>query len=253
MRALGIGDPADPIAAADPWSRQVLQLKMWFRDQYISCGTGIIIHHERPFLLTALHNLTGREPVTLECKSKTGALPNRVTFEGFFVSGGENLYDGVNEPSSCTPLYWRHPKGNRIDVALVPLTTQPPSHSVIHPSFIDPAENAKYIRLYVSQTCHIIGYPDGITIRPHDEVVFPIWKTGHLASDPYIDIECDRKLFIDATTRPGMSGSPVVVRDRDFTRFVGIYAGRQSEIGYVFKPPVINEILQNGPSAEPII
>lgn len=42
----------------------------------------------------------------------------------------------------------------------------------------------------------------------------PFWKTGHLASDPAyypkengIDV-----LYVDATTTPEMSGSPVIVR-----------------------------------------
>jgi hypothetical protein len=67
--------------------------------------------------------------------------------------------------------------------------------------------------------------------------------------------------LIDATTRAGMSGSPVVLRQFGgyntrnggyfssagfFTRFMGIYSGRihrDSEIGMVWRPEVIFEIL----------
>jgi hypothetical protein len=63
---------------------------------------------------------------------------------------------------------------------------------------------------------------------------------------------------VDATTRPGMSGAPVIVRLLTITgapyqaRLVGIYTGRlgmkdgDSALGKVFKPRVINEIAEGG-------
>ena len=87
-------------------------------------------------------------------------------------------------------------------------------------------------------------------------------KTGHIASYPDIDSETDRQAFlIDATTRAGMSGSPVVLRLDSYsksdgsqviaggvaTKFLGIYAGRihdDSEIGRVWRPFVLQELLQ---------
>lgn len=70
--------------------------------------------------------------------------------------------------------------------------------------------------------------------------------------------------LIDATTRGGMSGSPVVLRQVGgyltksggqvimpgvSTRFLGIYSGRlprDSEIGRVWRPRLIKEILEQG-------
>ena len=76
----------------------------------------------------------------------------------------------------------------------------------------------------------IVGYPRKIT----GVVNYPIWKTGHVASD--IHAHPDQKHFlIGAMTREGMSGAPVVTKSGGST-FLGIYSGRlpdEPEIGIV--------------------
>jgi hypothetical protein len=70
--------------------------------------------------------------------------------------------------------------------------------------------------------------------------------------------------LIDATTRGGMSGSPVIRRvygayastqalavlgEGGATRFIGVYAGRihdAAEIGLVWRPRVVEEVLAAG-------
>ena len=104
----------------------------------------------------------------------------------------------------------------------------------------------------------IIGFPLGLS----PDGAFPIWKTGHIASDPDIDYQGRPAFLIDATTRGGMSGSPVVIRmyggyltrarqnvigRRQITRFLGVYSGRihvEAEIGLVWRPHVIQDILE---------
>lgn len=106
----------------------------------------------------------------------------------------------------------------------------------------------------------VIGYPLGLATGGN----WPIWKTGHIASDPDLDFQPGTPAFlIDATTRSGMSGSPVVLRlnggfgtrqggyllaGGTSTKFMGVYSGRireESEIGTVWRPFVIHEILLN--------
>jgi len=100
----------------------------------------------------------------------------------------------------------------------------------------------------------IIGYPFGRTGTGW----LPIWKTGHIASDadPYWS---PRYFLIDATTRAGMSGSPVVYRSfglyetgggvtvpGNATRLLGVYSGRirdDAEIGRVWRPELIPQII----------
>ena len=105
----------------------------------------------------------------------------------------------------------------------------------------------------------VIGYPLGLTAAEG----WPIWKTGHIASDPDIDFQVGRPAFlIDATTKSGMSGAPVVLRLDRYptkdggsqtliggmaTKFTGVYAGRilvDSDVGRVWRPFVITEIFE---------
>jgi hypothetical protein len=107
----------------------------------------------------------------------------------------------------------------------------------------------------------IIGFPFGLSTAG----AWPIWKTGHIASDPDLDYDDRPAFLIDATTRAGMSGSPVVLRSYGGyasskahmvigggpgTRFLGVYSGRihnQAEIGRVWRPSSIKEILATVP------
>ncbi len=120
------------------------------------------------------------------------------------------------------------------------------------------------IQVFPALPVSVIGFPLGLSAGGS----WPIWKTGHIASDPEVDYEPGRPAFlIDATTRSGMSGAPVVVRLENFrtrdggysiasgfrTRLLGVYAGRihdQSEIGRVWRPNVLEEMFShNRPSS----
>jgi len=99
----------------------------------------------------------------------------------------------------------------------------------------------------------IVGFPLGRSAES-----FPIWKTGHIASDMFVHSQY-RHYYIDATTKPGMSGSPVFSRgvyinnkgefienQNISTNFIGVYSGRISsdaDIGIVWQPKIIQEIL----------
>jgi hypothetical protein len=87
----------------------------------------------------------------------------------------------------------------------------------------------------------IVGYPMGYFGLPN----YPIWKTGHVASD--IHGHPDQKHFlVDATTRDGMSGSPVIAKNR-LNPLLGIYSGRlhgDVEIGIVWRLGIIYQLLQ---------
>jgi hypothetical protein len=108
----------------------------------------------------------------------------------------------------------------------------------------------------VAMPVSIIGFPFGA-----DEITeFPIWKTGHIASEPWWNFKGRPVFLIDATTRGGMSGSPVGLRRSDGiginpagelvlaspeNRFLGVYASRPDvglELGNVWRPQVIHEI-----------
>ena len=109
----------------------------------------------------------------------------------------------------------------------------------------------------VGDIVNVIGYPFGLSTSK-----FPIWMTGHIASEPDIDCNCLSKFLIDCRTREGQSGSPVIAKFRpgqfykykgemyraeeEYTFFLGICSGRirdDSDIGVVWKSNILEEIL----------
>ena len=115
----------------------------------------------------------------------------------------------------------------------------------------------KDLMVYPSESVSIIGFPQGFATAGK----LPIWKTGNVASD--IDIDWNGKpiFLIDATTKSGMSGLPVIAKRvciyqtlhgnqiGNTEKFLGVYSGRMTddydvEVGIVWKPRVIREILE---------
>jgi len=112
------------------------------------------------------------------------------------------------------------------------------------------------VRPEAGMTVFIIGYPLGLTTAGG----WPIWKSGHIASDPDLDFEGKPVFVIDATTRSGMSGSPVILRtsggyqtlsgarvmgiSSPVKLFLGVYSAhvQAAEIGLVWRSKLIDEI-----------
>jgi hypothetical protein len=185
-------------------------------------GTGFVIRTRRgPILVTALHNLSGRE-LNGKCKHTQGGLPNRVTLTNCFGALVSNvpLYQGDNDPNGVSPdpRFFRHER-TKVDVALLPLPASVGTFAAnaLHDSLWRPNSYTVGIPiLHVADTCHIVGYPEGLTNQIQPKGVLPIWKTGHLANDPgfefsnaQLGFDSEPLCLVDATTRPGMSGAPV--------------------------------------------
>jgi hypothetical protein len=94
-------------------------------------------------------------------------------------------------------------------------------------------EQEQRLEAAVGMDCFILGFPEGL----FGAAFTPIWKRGSIAAEPYL-----QHPYLDSATRPGMSGSPVIVRHSGFLgsghaltstevigtveRFVAIYSGR---------------------------
>jgi hypothetical protein len=141
-----------------------------------------------------------------------------------------------------------------VDVAVLPFTASGHEHIAWDEGFFDEVQNQRFVALRATQTCFVVGFPLGLVDRTNPGKVLPIFKTAHIASEPYLDFQGRPIVIIDVTTRSGMSGSPVVVSQEHYgshrNRLVGIYTGRYSAVdrledpalGIVFKPKVIREI-----------
>ena len=117
----------------------------------------------------------------------------------------------------------------------------------------------------------ILGYPLGFShfLRT------PIWKRGSIASEPNLeDLHARGRVIVDATTRSGMSGAPVIMRAKthylsvdgtvkekaNASRWLGIYSSRpnlpaspslieedrRAEVGYFIKLGFVNQTVMQG-------
>ncbi|NTW38686.1 MAG: trypsin-like peptidase domain-containing protein [Cellulomonadaceae bacterium] len=102
------------------------------------------------------------------------------------------------------------------------------------------------VALSITDTVYIVGYPDNARLQSGAP---PVWTRGSVASEPNFSRD---PLLVDARTRPGQSGSPVIVHRREFrhvseggfvesfpdaARLVGVYSGRttdDSDLGQVW-------------------
>lgn len=249
----------------DTLSFTSLYLKAYFNDQHLGYGTGfVVVRGERTFLITARHVLTGRHADTGKPLSTTAGTPNIIRIahhlKGPIGSAWrfdrERLYNEFGKPN-----WFVHPFREEVDVAALELRSLN-ADVQLHP--FDLALADADVLPYPAMSVSIVGFPFGL--RPN--VFWPIWKTGHVASEYDLDYKENLPAFlIDATTREGMSGSPVVARLQgghlnrkrvwvvggQMTRFLGVYSGRlreEAEVGIVWKPETIADILEAEQLAE---
>jgi hypothetical protein len=63
------------------------------------------------------------------------------------------------------------------------------------------------IRIRPTSGATLLGYPYGFYDSAH---FLPVWKTGHVASEPNVDFDGLPLFLVDVSAFPGMSGSPVL-------------------------------------------
>lgn len=244
----------------DPLSATALRVVPKFNATDLASATAFTVEWEKqPYLVTNWHVVTGRDADTDECLDKKhAAIPNSLSVR-FHKKGGLGFWTAFDVPlfnPEGSPTWIEHPLGRMVDVVAIPIIALSTTLVQLYPLDLDLA--AVDMLAMPAMPISVIGYPLGLSTGGS----WPIWKTGHIASDPDLDFEFDRPAFlIDATTRAGMSGSPVILRLDTYidsngnqvigggtrTKFMGIYAGRihgDSEIGRVWRPFLLTEIFK---------
>ncbi len=233
-----------------------LFIEMYFDggESRIGIGTAFTVKkNEKHYLITNWHCLTGIDPISNKPLNENG-LCNPDILKVWFC--GEKI--GTWIPKSINLLdengnhkWIEHPEGKNVDVVALPLDEQY-NDVKIYPMDLELAHTQ--LKIYPSKAVSIIGFPKGISSSGK----FPIWKKGHIASDFDVNYNNQPVFLIDATTKSGMSGSPVVLKESGicefeneaiangtYIRFLGVYAGRidkDIEIGRVWKACVIDDI-----------
>lgn len=122
----------------------------------------------------------------------------------------------------------------------------------------DPDNVGAELALGPASRVSIIGFPFGLTGGGG----LAVWVSGFVASEPELGYEGQPLFLVDARTRTGQSGSPVLIYESsgsgnlaggglDFfagpvARFLGIYGGRidgRTDLGYVWMPNTLSAVL----------
>ena len=213
-------------------------------DLVIIQGTGFVLDHDGgSFLITNGHIVTGRGRTT-DKPLGSAALPKQLRVVIPVVGGGLgpesehvailgtrtttlDLYDEAGEA-----LWFCHPTfGRRVDVVAVPLD---------EPNSQFPGLLGIYLPYRLPSTTPTLEPPDEVSI-----VGFPyglrggastaIWVRGTVATEPAFPYEGENCFLVDARTREGQSGSPVIrfpvdVPDVDDEwNLLGVYSSRVAD------------------------
>ena len=245
-----------------PDSLRPLFIEMKFNEQKLASGTAFIVidtSRERYFLVTALHNFTGLHAEDGSVLHSKGGIPNNVSahFHTMRRSDAPVVYEIVNfelKSDENQSLWHEHPAhGQRADIAA--LEIKPKENIFIHAvNLVE--EHAR--ETGPADLVSVIGFPFGKSSGDG----LPLWATGYVASEPYLDYENKPIMVIDCRARTGQSGSPVISFRSDgivghnpfqgawtapTSDFLGVYTGRinsQSDLGIVWKRSAIHELVQ---------
>jgi hypothetical protein len=253
----------------DPLSLVTHHLQLGFSktDIILSSATGFIYKFQDVFyIITTWHNVTGRDPITGQCISEHGGIPD--LFATYFRSRTEGgvthreILPLYADAEMEKPLWLEHPiSREKIDVVAYRLPAEIATKYRLFPINEIPFEEG--IAPEVSDEVFILGYPFSETPYLH----LPVWKKASIATEPTVNIDQLPKLLVDTATRPGLSGSPAIFQrtgthklgqdgmptDETFfgraRDFIGIYSGRigkdefQAQLGIIWKKRVIQEIV----------
>lgn len=215
------------------------------------------------FLITNRHVVTGRHQHTGQVLSKTAATPDVLQFRLPIPEDPTHWYlNGVHLfEDDGLPCWLEHPDlGAQADVVGIELQPGPLAPGRPY-SFNVSTDHLG--ALTVTSAVAIVGFPLG-----HQASDLPIWMQGHVASEPSLDYDGLPAFLIDARTRPGQSGSPVIEYfpsgfgpdprqggmvlsgGGPILRLHGVYSGRiddrDLDVGLVWRTDCIREIVERG-------
>lgn len=231
-----------------------------------SFGTGFLWRHSNQvFVFTNWHNLTGINPETN--KMIGSFLPTHVQI-GVKVIVQDDL---IATQQRMIPLYssgkpdWiEHPERRKVDCVALDITKWFSDREFAQA--LNDCDLEWPLMPSVGMDAYVVGFPHGLD----GPLYTPIWKRASIASEPIEGDQREPFFFVDTASRPGMSGSPVIIRQAPFfapeggigvsadgipgvvENFCGIYSGRIGDdglgvqLGRVWKIRNQKAILENG-------
>jgi hypothetical protein len=241
-------------------SIQSLYITMGVNGNPLSTGTGFVaLRNGAHYLVTNRHNASGRRSDTNDLLSPTGAVPDTI-YVGHNKAGQLGRWVGkpvpVLDPDGA-PLWREHPRhGRAVDVVAVPIAPDPEVD--LYP--IDLDEPSSGLSTRVTTSVQVVGFPFGQAAGG----LFAIWTQGTIASEWDVDFNELPCFLIDARTRQGQSGSPVLIYNATGmsalaqgglalggvrSEFLGVYSGRineQSDLGIVWRKSALCDVIDHG-------
>jgi hypothetical protein len=270
-------------------SLAVTKLDLFFHDVSLGSATGFLYKFGQDIALVSnWHVFSGVNPLTgVNRDNPRGFVPNRVEF---YISLFDPKMQSLSRPQNVTfvdsghSLWWQHEeyrdsKRNPkiVDIGVLVLNERIadiesikdqivalPAHFLV--SLGETEEDCFCETGFprIAAEVFILGYPKGLV----KQGAFPIWKRGSIASEPLFNVmDNDPLILIDAVTRDGMSGSPVLYFGNEITDqydrptrvgeqapsdpwLVGVYAGREGvtgkevemSLGRVWRRSLLDEI-----------
>jgi len=250
-------------------------------DLEVSRSTGFVwLHGEDPYLVTNWHCLTGVNPYSGKSLSKTGARPNKIDVSFATQEIGVRFSWPIELYNDSGMAKWLvHPSaGEQVDVAAIKICKHDFRSKIVPHSFARAINSLpeKNLELFVGDELLIAGFPRNLSNHR-----LPLFKRATFASEPIlfadvpeiVGVSNRRQVWVDTSTREGMSGAPVLHVKRsimlrgkdnreyddllDAYAFYGIYSGRlndiegnltsdsffASQIGIVWPKPLIERIV----------
>jgi hypothetical protein len=190
----------------------------------VSQGTGFLFattrgnEPDQVFLVTNYHVVTGNEP-----QSQAPVKGDRLQFYLHTSRDEPTSYFPVNIPlytKTGEPVWIQSSQFPEADVVLVPIVQA--LYSARGQLFVfSEAHTLIDMKVRPSTEATLLGYPYGFFDTKN---FLPVWKTGHLATEPSFDFQGEPVFLVDVSAFPGMSGSPVVAVSQ------GVYENEAGEM-----------------------
>lgn len=249
----------------DRLSLSTVPINPFFNDCQLAGATGFIWkRRERFYLITNWHVVSALDLFTKANLSEGAARPNKLRCH-FLIRVGQYERELIDVPirdEDDQPLWFVHPVQERraVDVVALPLDDEGLTTRVALLPVNELAPGR--LAIMIGMEVFILGYPFGS--KPS---AFPVWKRGSIASEPDLVRLSTGYYLVDTASRPGMSGSPVILRSWSnhilesnmwttnndqlpIDRVIGVYSGRlkpeDAQIGIVWHVEYIDEIIDAG-------
>jgi hypothetical protein len=231
-------------------SMAVTKIDLFFHTEYLTSATGFFYRFGQTIaLVTNWHVLSGVHPIFLGTRDPAGRYPTKALFN--FTH-----FDNESGIAECRKLvmtisdngrtkWFQHVSTKPLfDVAWIDVADAIPdfadqiNHIVCVPAHVLVQENG-IANGYppVTSDIFVLGFPKGLQLQG----AIPVWKRGTIASEPLFATDGKPIILVDAVTRDGMSGAPVLYFGSSILApggklvsvrggepwLVGVYAGRE--------------------------